>query len=105
MLGSWLGVGVLFEGYSDFTQYVVRIETLIRGFYLEGILSEGILSWIHIYIIVKLFMVVGLINAMSTSLNQCRLIINGIVDKFPYLFNILKNIKCNERSYHVTADM
>ena len=45
MLGSGLGVGVRVSFFSDglnvFTQYVVRIETLIRGFCPEGILSRG----------------------------------------------------------------
>ena len=48
MFALGLGVGVrvkiLSEGnFQFFTQYVVRIETLIRGSCPEGILSKGIL--------------------------------------------------------------
>ena len=42
MLG--LGLEVCLRGFDVFTQYVVRIETLIRGFSLEGFCPEGILS-------------------------------------------------------------
>ena len=37
MLG--LGLGFCLRGFNVFTQYAVRIETLLKGFYLEGILS------------------------------------------------------------------
>ena len=40
-----LGLGVGVKGFVNvFTQYVVRIETLIRRFCPEGILSEVIMS-------------------------------------------------------------
>ena len=47
-----LRLGFCLMGFSVFTQYVVRIETLMRGFcpdgiLSEGILSEGIVSWIQ----------------------------------------------------------
>ena len=47
MFGSGLGVGVrvLSEGFNVFSQYVVRIETVIRGCCLEGILSGGDFVW------------------------------------------------------------
>ena len=46
MLGLGLGVEVrILRGFFDvFTQYVVRIETLIWGFCPRGFCQEGIMS-------------------------------------------------------------